>query len=141
MAYSEPYPVATMLRARELRESGWPPKRVRELLDAEGLGAPSVATIYLWTNPEYHERHREATRTYKRRQAALGAAFRLRSDSPEYAQAFMEALRAERVSCGGIAKVCRVVLGMHLSESQVRYRLGEEQEYRRRSEERKGAAA
>lgn len=140
MAYRQPYPVATMLRARELRAAEWPPTRVRELLEAEGLGSPSVATIYIWTNPEYQESHRRATRNYKRQQAALGAAFRLPSDTPEYAQEFMRTLRAERVSCSNIAKVCRVVLGMQMTAAQVRYRLGEEQEYRRRSEARKAAA-
>jgi sugar phosphate isomerase/epimerase len=114
-----------MLRALEHFDAGWKPTKIRQLLGDEGLGSPSVNTIYQWVNPEYRERHRQSMRERKRRETALNAAFRLRSDTEEYRLAFMRALRAERVSCHGIAKVCRVVFGARMSEQQVRVLLGE----------------
>lgn len=46
------------VRARvvELHEAGWPPKRIVELLQGEGVDpCPNTATVWRWTKPEKYE--------------------------------------------------------------------------------------
>jgi hypothetical protein len=121
----EPYPVATMVRARELREAGWFPTAIRRLLEKEGHGSPSLFTIQTWTNPRYLAAHHERMQARGLERSAERSRFRLQGSSESYRRAFMERLRDEGVSCNGIAKVCRVVFGVPLTAHQVRYALTE----------------
>lgn len=123
-ARREPYPVATMLRARELRDAGWYQTDIRRILEAEGLGSPSLFTIQVWTNQRYYHQQRELVRSRGAKRSAKTAAFRLAGSSDAYTQAFMEQLRKDGVPSRSIAKVCRrVIAGFDLSEDQVRERL------------------
>jgi hypothetical protein len=114
------YPVSTMLRAIELREGGWELERVRELLTAEGLGAPTTKTIQRWVDPDYAERQAEFGRRAHRRFGASRARFRLSSNTPEYRLAFLRTLREQGLSCQALGVVHGVVFGERLSEWQVR---------------------
>lgn len=114
------YPVGTMLRAREHHDAGWKTSQIPALLEREGLGRPSVNTIYLWVHPTQHERNVNAMRLRKARMAAQSASFRLSGQSAEYHLAFMARLRQEGIPCSSIAKVCRVVLGLDMSREQCR---------------------
>lgn len=113
------YPVTTMLRAREHHAAGWKVAQIPGLLEREGLGKPSVNTIYLWTNPAYRESRIASMRLRNARVVAQGASFQLHGRSPEYQLAFMTRLRQEGIPCSSIAKVCRVVLGVNISREQV----------------------
>ena len=118
-----PYPVATMLRARELREAGWYATAIRRILTDEGHGSPSLFTIQTWTNRRYLERHHDRMRTRGAARTAERARFRLQGSTPAYRLEFMRALRAADLSPNAIGKVCGVVFGERLSQDQVRYAL------------------
>lgn len=119
------YPVASMHRAIEHYEAGWKPTRIREMLRQEGLGYPSLSTIYVWVNPDYRQRCLRAARDRQAKASAETARFRLSSLAEEYQQAFMVRLRREGIPCASIAKVCGVVFGVRLSVAEVRERLRE----------------
>ena len=119
----EPYPVTTMIRARELRDAGWYPTAIRRILTSEGHGSPSLFTIQTWTNQRYLADHTRRQRLAGSQRVANGGSFRLCGSTEQYQQAFMERLRAEGVSFKAIAQVCRVVLDVELTDEQVRYKL------------------
>jgi hypothetical protein len=124
------YPVATMVRAKELAGRGWYATAIRSILQGEGLGSPCVNTIRRWVDPAYDEAQRRRVRTTMARARAAstvsqsgGPKFRLPIKTEEGQQAFMRVLRAEGVSCSAIGKVCGVVFGERLTDNQVRYML------------------
>jgi hypothetical protein len=119
------YPVATMRRARDLREAGWFPTDIRRILGEEGHRQPSVMTIKLWTNDGYQQDHAQRTRRRALERSAQAARFRLPSGSEPYRLAFMRELRAAGVPCPSIGKVCGVVFGDRLSGARVRRLLEE----------------
>lgn len=121
MARVYTYPLATMNRARELASGGWGPRRIAELLDAEGLGRPARLTIQRWIRPEKAQRHIQSNRVHAARLAAERATFRLPGRSPEYRRAFMYELRKGGLSCQAIAVVHGIVFDVPITEAQVVY--------------------
>lgn len=117
------YPASTLTRAREHFAAGWKTTQIPGLLEGEGLGHPSVNTIYQWCYPVQRDRAVDAMRARKARDAATSATFRLSGQSAAYHLAFMQRLRREGIPCSSIAKVCRVVLGLDVSREYVRDRL------------------
>lgn len=118
-----PYPVATMLRARELHAAGWYPTAIRRILTDEGYGSPAVVTIQLWTNERYHRNHQERMRERGAERTAEAERFRLPGSSEPYRVRFMLTLRREGLSYRDIAKVCSIMFATRISDDQVRYRL------------------
>lgn len=104
------YPVRVASRARELRESGWSVRQIRDLLGREENVRPALTAIARWTDPKYAERSRERqARWLREKRAEAGYSFAVNGNSPEYQAAFIRRLRDEDIAISAIAKVCRVV--------------------------------
>ena len=101
-----PYPIATMRRAIELIDAEWTPTEARRLLQAEGHDAPSLTTIYLWTRPDYRERHNRATRQRAARRTAEASSYRWPANrTVEWRIGRARALAELDLSMAAIAKV------------------------------------
>jgi hypothetical protein len=122
-----PYPAAMMIEARRLHRAGWTTREIPALLAAlDHAGrAPAQTTVWRWINERGMRRHLERERSYKRSRSAEDGRFTLRGTSPEYREAFMRRLQAERVPRTSIAKVCTVVFDEPYSRDRVATILGD----------------
>jgi len=106
------HPMSVVMRVRELREAGWMPKRIQQMMAEEGVQV-SVCSIYRWTDEKYAEKVRQSNKANARKVWANRWTFQLQSGhgvSTEYQQAFILRLIEEGCGVSEIVRLCNVVL-------------------------------
>jgi hypothetical protein len=119
-----PYPVAAIVRARELHTAGWKPGEIRRLIEREFGRRPAWRTVQGWVDEDAAERMRGGTR--KAQRARLGRLGRrpFRAISEELQIERMQALYDRGLSLKAIGQVAAVWWGEELSAERVKTRLG-----------------